>query len=106
MEKQFELSNKSIYAYFYENTVKFPDRTAYMSETESYTWKEAFRIFNYLVKRFKDWGMGKGKMVAIRSPRTIDAPFVILAAVSTESTITICDHARTAADFLSRRIDF
>ena len=101
MEKQFELSNKSIYAYFYENTVKFPDRTAYMSETESYTWKEAFRMFNYLVKRFKDWGMGKGKMVAIRSPRTIDAPFVILAAVSTESTITICDHARTAADFLS-----
>lgn len=95
-----KLSNKTIYAYFQENCQKYPQKTAFLNEEESYTWQESFRMYSYLIQKFKNCGIGKGKTVTIATPRHLDSPFVIFAAVATQAYIMLCDSNREIGDFL------
>lgn len=100
--------NKSLHALILENAKRYAEKEVLISERERYTWAEFFRIYNYLVDIFKNWGIGKGKTVVIASPRNIDAPFVIFAAVATEAIVVLSDPQRTVEEFLgncSAKID-
>ena len=94
------LSNKTIHAYFQENSRNYPQKTAFFNEEESYTWSQSYQMYCYLIRKFQDFGMGKGKIVAIVAPRHLDTPFVVFAAVATQAYVMLCDPKREIGEFL------
>ncbi|MBE7088482.1 MAG: acyl--CoA ligase [Clostridiales bacterium] len=105
---EYKSSNKSIFAYVKENVQKYGEKVMLLNETESYTFKEFFAIYNYLIFKFKSWGIGKGKTVAVTPPRSIDAPFVLFAVVATEAVLVLSDPQKTVEEYLghcSAKID-